>query len=101
VTEVWLSSGYLYDVSGEEPESPVTSRFTARPPGLPSPGVSRMSRPPRPSTPRREERLRYGSGNMLYRFLALWDRYPALTAGVVIVGALGVGAYLLEHLVAH
>jgi hypothetical protein len=35
---------------------------------------------------------------MLYRLLALWDRYRALTTGVVILGVLGLGAYLLEHL---
>ena len=35
---------------------------------------------------------------MFYRLLALWDRYRVLTTGVLIVSALGLGAYLLEHL---
>jgi hypothetical protein len=35
---------------------------------------------------------------MFYRLLALWDRYRAVTTGVVILGVLGLGAYLLEHL---
>ena len=35
---------------------------------------------------------------MFYRLLALWDRYRAATAGLVILGVLGLGAYLLEHL---
>jgi hypothetical protein len=35
---------------------------------------------------------------MLYRLLALWDRYRALTTGVVILSVLGLGAYLLERL---
>ena len=37
---------------------------------------------------------------MLYRLLAFWDRYRVLSAAVLIVGALGLGAYLVEHLVA-
>jgi hypothetical protein len=37
---------------------------------------------------------------MFYRLLAFWDRYRALTTGVLIVSALGLGAYLLEHIVA-
>jgi len=37
---------------------------------------------------------------MLYRLLAFWDRYRVLTTAVLIVGALGLGAYLVEHLVA-
>lgn len=37
---------------------------------------------------------------MFYRLLALWNRYRALTTGLLIVSALGLGAYLLEHLVA-
>jgi hypothetical protein len=35
---------------------------------------------------------------MFYRLLAFWDRYRVLTTAVLIVGALGLGAYLLEHL---
>ena len=35
---------------------------------------------------------------MLYRLLAFWDRYRVLTTAVLIVGALGLGAYLLEYL---
>jgi hypothetical protein len=38
--------------------------------------------------------------DMLYRLLAFWDRYRVLTTAVLIVGALGLGAYLVEHLVA-
>jgi hypothetical protein len=38
--------------------------------------------------------------DMLYRLLAFWDRYRVLSTAVLIVGALGLGAYLLEHLVA-
>ena len=37
---------------------------------------------------------------MFYRLLAFWDRHRVLTTAVLIVGALGLGAYLLEHLVA-
>ena len=37
---------------------------------------------------------------MFYRLLAFWDRYRVLTTAVLIVGALGLGAYLVEHLVA-
>jgi hypothetical protein len=36
---------------------------------------------------------------MFYRLLAFWDRYRVLTIGVLIVSALGLGAYLLEHIV--
>ena len=35
---------------------------------------------------------------MLYRLLALWDRYRAMTTGLIILTVLGLGAYLLEHL---
>ena len=35
---------------------------------------------------------------MLYRLLALWDRYRAMTTGLIILTALGLGTYLLEHL---
>jgi hypothetical protein len=37
---------------------------------------------------------------MFYRLLAFWDRYRGLTTAVLIVSALGLGACLLEHLVA-
>jgi hypothetical protein len=37
---------------------------------------------------------------MFYRLLAFWDRYRVLTTAVLIVSGLGLGAYLLEHLVA-
>jgi hypothetical protein len=37
---------------------------------------------------------------MFYRLLAFWDRYRVLMTAVLIVGALGLGAYLVEHLVA-
>ena len=37
---------------------------------------------------------------MLYRLLAFWDRYRVLTTAVLIVSALGLGAYLVEHVVA-
>lgn len=37
---------------------------------------------------------------MFYRLLAFWDRYRVLTTAVLIVGVLGLGAYLLERLVA-
>jgi hypothetical protein len=37
-------------------------------------------------------------GCMLYRLLAFWDRYRAMTTGVAILTVLGLGVYLLEHL---
>jgi hypothetical protein len=37
---------------------------------------------------------------MFYRLLAFWDRYRVLTTTVLIVGALGLGACLVEHFVA-
>lgn len=37
---------------------------------------------------------------MFYRLLAFWDRNRALTTAVLIVGVLGLGAFLLERLVA-
>ena len=36
---------------------------------------------------------------MFYRLLAFWDRYRVLSTAVLIVSGLGLGAYLLEHLV--
>ena len=38
------------------------------------------------------------TGCMLYRLLAFWDRYRAMTTGVAILTVLGLGVYLLEHL---
>ena len=36
---------------------------------------------------------------MFYRLLAFWDRYRVLTSAVLIVSVLGLGAYLVEHMV--
>lgn len=36
---------------------------------------------------------------MFYRLLAFWDRYRVLTSAVLIVSVLGLGAYLVEHVV--
>ena len=38
---------------------------------------------------------------MLYRLLALWDRHRVLGTWGVIAGVLGLGAYVLEHLLKH
>jgi hypothetical protein len=35
---------------------------------------------------------------VLYRLLGLWARYPRGTAAVLVMGALGAGAYLFAHL---
>ena len=37
---------------------------------------------------------------MLSRLLGLRARYPSTSAAIIVLGALGAGAYLLEHLVA-